>query len=192
MVEKKKKSTRWACRREEISKEADPERKYLCVIPTSDGEAFLGVLVYPDKVYGTETGRQIIAKYLSRNWRKGELAKTDAKRQSDFRNEPKYGNNRTQGDWERVERLGNEKDDYTFREHQKKLQELKGNAKGKRTYLRELNEMKQKLRFDVGNQALMPSEKSPKKREDRDGDDDYDPTAMPEDGGEDDYAQEEE
>jgi hypothetical protein len=158
MIEEKKKSTRWASGRIKISKQADPNRKYLCVIPTSDGEAFLGVLVYPDKMYGEFTGRQIIAKYLSRNWRKGELASTGAKRQSDSRNKPRYGNKRTQEDVDRVTRLGNERDDSAFLKHKHKLDELEGNKRGTKEYIKNLNRMKNKLKFDIGNQAYMPSE----------------------------------
>jgi len=161
MVEEKKgKSTRWASGRIKISKEADPERKYLCVIPTTDEEAFLGVLVYPDKTYGDVTGREIIAKYLSRNWRKGELASTDAQKQSKYRNKPRYGYGRTKEDWDRIERLGNERDDYSFLKHQKKLNDLEGNEKGSKAYLGQLNKMKQKYRYEIGNQAHCPSEKT--------------------------------
>jgi hypothetical protein len=157
---KTKGTTRYCANRIKISKDADPDRKYLCVIPTPDGEAFLGVLVFPDKVYGGVTGRELMSKYLSRNWRKGQLADTDAKKQSKYRNKPRYGNGRSKEDWDRVTRLGNEREDYSFLAHKKKLEELEGNEKGKQAYLDKLNRMKRKYRYNIGNQADCPSEKS--------------------------------
>jgi len=155
-MEKKNVCNRWAKDRVEISKTASARKRYLIVIPV--GEGFIAVFVHPNKTYGEFTGKQLIAEYLSRFWKKGTLADTGAKRQSKYLHKRRYGNNRTRADLERVTRLGNPRNDLEFQKHQKKLKELEGNIKGKRDYLRNLERMKKKLKYEIDNQADCISE----------------------------------
>jgi len=158
-------SNRWCKDRVEISKTADKRKRYLVSVPV--GEAFLGVYVRPNKQYGEFSGKQLISMYLSRWWKKGDLPHTGAKRQSDYLHKPRYGNNRTRADWERVNRLGNPRNDLEFRKHQEKLKELEGNIKGKKDYLRKLERMKKKLKYNIGNQTNAPSEETDTERRER-------------------------
>ena len=155
---KKRREEKWLKKKIEICNTPE-DREYMCKLPL--GDSSVCVLVNPFKQYGDKTGKEVMRDYLHRNWIKGTIPKSDNARKSRSMNKVVY-DGLTRRDIERVEKLGNVLDDYTFQNYKRKLDSIT-NPNERRKFISSYKKLKDS-QFITDNEGKLLRYKSPDKQ----------------------------
>jgi len=155
---RKKREEKWKEKKEEIC--SNPEdREYMLKLPLGNG--FVCVFVNPFKSYGAKTGKELMKDYLHKNWNKGTIAQTDNARKSKSMNKIIY-DGLTRRDIERIEKLGNVLDDYTFEKYKRKLDSM-STPEERRRFISSFEKFNDN-QFITDNECKLKRYKSPDKQ----------------------------